>query len=213
MSLSVSLKEAERRAFRTKYDDGLWDILLGCFFLMFAIAPLLSASLGDFWSSVVFLPFWGLAYLLIWLVRRYVVSPRVGMVKFGPARRKKLMWFTTLMLVVNAIMLILGIVAAFSFGKVSGYLMALGLGLFLLFGCNLAAYLLDFPRLYVYGLMLGLSIPVGEWLFTHGYASHHGYPLTFGADSTIMILVGLLVFLRLLRKFPMPVEGIPPETA
>ena len=57
MSRQLSLKEAERKAFRTKYDDGLWDILLGCFFSMFAIAPFLSASLGDFWSSAVFVPF------------------------------------------------------------------------------------------------------------------------------------------------------------
>ena len=56
MSQKISLREAERKAFRSRYNDGLWDILLGCFFLMFVIAPYLSASLGDFWSSAVFLP-------------------------------------------------------------------------------------------------------------------------------------------------------------
>lgn len=58
MSQQISLKEAERKAFRSKYNDGLWDILLGCFFLMFAVAPYLSPTLGDFWSSVAFVPFW-----------------------------------------------------------------------------------------------------------------------------------------------------------
>ena len=68
MSQKISLKAAERKAFRTTYNDGLVDIFLGCFFLMFVIAPYLSASLGDFWSSAVFLPFWALVYLAIWLI-------------------------------------------------------------------------------------------------------------------------------------------------
>jgi hypothetical protein len=62
MQEKISLKEAEKKAFKTSFDDGLWDILIGSFFLEFAIAPLISASLGDFWSSVVFLPFWGFDY-------------------------------------------------------------------------------------------------------------------------------------------------------
>ncbi len=213
MSQEISLKEAERRVFRTKYDDGLWDIFLGCFFLIFGVALVLSPSLGDFWSSVVMLPLWGLAYLLVWLARRYVVSPRVGMVKFGPARRKKLMWFTVVMLVVNVMALILGMVAALNVGKISGNATSMFLGMQLLLGFSLAGYFLDFTRLYVYGLLLGVSPPVGEWLFTHGYATHHGFPITFGTVAGIMILTGLVIFLRLLRKFPMPVEGLPPETA
>ena len=58
MSQQISLREAERKAFRITHNDGLWDVLLGCYALMFVIAPYLSTSLGDFWSSAVFLPFW-----------------------------------------------------------------------------------------------------------------------------------------------------------
>jgi len=57
MSSQISLKEAEQKVFKTAYNDGLWDIFLGCFFMIFVIAPYLSESLGDFWISVVFLPF------------------------------------------------------------------------------------------------------------------------------------------------------------
>ncbi|MFC1935998.1 hypothetical protein ACFLX9_04540, partial [Chloroflexota bacterium] len=60
MSQRISLKEAERRAFTKAFQDGLWDILIGCIVLLWAIAPFLSTRMGDFWSSAVFLPFWGL---------------------------------------------------------------------------------------------------------------------------------------------------------
>jgi len=213
MSQKISLKEAERKAFRTTYNDGLWDIFLGCFFLMFAIAPFLSPSLGDFWSSVVFLPFWGLVFLGIRLIREHVVTPRVGVVNFGLSRKTKLAKFTVVMLAVNVIAFILGVFAALSFGKVPGQIYPIILGMILLIGFSIAAYFLDFNRLYTYGLLAGVSPLVGEWLWTQGYATHHGFPITFGTTAGIMILVGLSVFVRLLRDNPVPREGIPFEEA
>lgn len=213
MSQRISLKEAERKAFRTAYNDGLWDIFLGCFCLIFAIGPYLSSSLGDFWSSVVFLPFWGLVFLAIWLIRKHVVTTRVGVVKFGLTRKTKLAIFTIVMLVVNIIAFILGLFAALSFGKVPGQVYTIILGMIFLFGFSIAAYFLDFNRLYIYGLLVGFSPLVGEWLWTQGYASHHGFPITFGTTAGIMILVGLAVFIRLLRDNPVPREEVPFEEA
>ena len=213
MSQKISLKEAERKAFRTTYNDGLWDIFLGCFFLIFVIAPFLSTSLGDFWSSAVFVPFWGLVFLVIRLIRKHVVTPRVGVVSLGLARKTKLAKFTVVMLAVNVIAFILGLVAAFGFGKAPGQIYSITLGMIVLIGFSIAAYFLDFNRLYAYGLLVGVSPLVGEWLWTQGYATHHGFPITFGTAAGIMILVGLSVFVRLLRDHPVPQEGIPFEEA
>jgi hypothetical protein len=213
MSQQISLKEAERKAFRTTYSDGLWDVFLGCFFLIFVIAPYLSSSLGDFWSSFVFLPFWGIVYLAIALIRKWVVAPRIGVVRFGRARKARLARFTVVMLAVNAVALILGVVAAMSFSRLPGQMIAILLGLILLMGLSIAAYALDFNRLYVYGLLVGLSPVVGEWLYAHGKASHHGLPVTFGISAGIMVLVGLANLARLLRDHPVPVQEIPAEEA
>lgn len=213
MSQKISLKEAERKAFRTAYNDGLWDIFLGCFFLMFAIAPFLSPSLGDFWSSAVSLPFWGLVFLTIRLLRKHIVTPRVGVVKFGHTRKTKLAKFTIVMLAVNVIAFILGLFAALSFGQVPGKIYSIIFGMILLISFSIAAYFLDFNRLYIYGLLTMFSPLVGEWLWTQGYATHHGFPITFGTAAGIMILVGLSVFIRLLRDNPVPREGIPFEEA
>lgn len=213
MAQPISLKEAERKAFRTKTNDGLWDIFLGGYFLMFVIVLYLSPILGDFWSSVMFLPYFALAYLAILLIRKYVVTPRVGIVKFGLVRKAKLAKFTVVMVAINTSALILGILAAVSFGNVPGQVYPIILGMILLFGFSLAAYFLDYNRLYIYGLLVGFSPIVGEWLWNQGYASHHGLPITFGISGGIMILVGLVVFIQFLRDNPLPITDGPAEKA
>lgn len=207
MSQNISLKEAERKVFTTAFQDGLWDILIACFLLMFAVGPFLTATaLGDFWGAVVFLPFWALVCLAIWLIRRFVVTPRIGVVRYGPVRKTRLAAFTVVMLVVNVVALILGLVAATSFARVPGQIFSIGFGLLLLTALSVAAYLLDFRRLYVYGLLVGLSPLVGEWLYLHAHAAHHGFPITFGVTTGIISLVGLTKFALLLRDHPIPME-------
>ena len=205
MHSPVSLKSAERRAFQSTFADGLWDVFIGFFALEFAIAPLLSKSMGDFWSSAVFLPVFGVVYLIIRLVRKYVVAPRIGTVSFGKTRRQKLEKFSLIMLIANIVMFVLGIIVALNFRRFPGFGIASLLGLFLLVAFSAAAYVLDYTRLYIYGLMLFVAAPVGEWLYTNHGASHHGYPIVFGFSAGVMILTGLVLFIRLLKNNP-PVD-------
>jgi hypothetical protein len=201
MSQSISLKQAERKVFTTAFQDGLWDVFIGCFVLIFAIAPFLSTVLGDFWSSVVFLPFWALVYLAIWLVRRFVVTPRIGLVRFGSSRKAKLSRFTAIAVAVNALGFVLGVVAAQMSGK-PGWMFLTPFGLLMLTVFSLAAYYLDCTRLYLYGVLTALSPLVGEWLWACGRVSHHGFPITFGTTAAIMIIIGLIKFALLLRDHP-----------
>jgi hypothetical protein len=209
MSKPISLREAEQKAFRMRYDDGLWDIVLGCVFLMFPIAIALTPSLGDFWSSVAMLPLWALVWLGVWLVRKHIVNPRIGTMRPGPTRVAKLAKLKVVMLVANVGALILGLVVALNFRTIPGQVTGIIFGMMLLVGFSLAAYFLGFSRLYVYGLLLGLCPPVGEWLWAHGVVAHHGFPATFGTAAGVMILVGLVIFLRLVHDNPAHPESLP----
>jgi hypothetical protein len=208
VSAKISLKEAEQKAFRMWYDDGLWDVLLGSVFLMFPVGITLSPSLGDFWSSAAMVPVWAVVWLVIWQVRRRVVTPRIGTMRPGPARRAVLFRFTIVMLVANVAGLVLGLVAALTVGRIPGLLTGIIFGMMLLAGCTFAAYMLGFSRLYVYGLMLGLCPPVGEWLWSQGILAHHGFPVMFGTAAGVMILVGLVIFIRLLRNNPLDPDSL-----
>ena len=207
MSKEISLKEAEKKVFRSAYDDGMWDILIGSVLFMMVIAPFLSTSLGDFWSAGVFVPVWALVYVAIRLVRSRIVKPRIGEVRFGASRIKKLRKFTLILLVINIVAFILGLVSA-RYYRDTGWVPSFSLGLILLAGFSLAAYFLDSPRFYLYGLMIVLAVPAGEWLYQNMGFSHHGYPVSFGLASTTIITVGLVKFIQLVRNHPMPPNGL-----
>jgi hypothetical protein len=202
MKQQIDLKELERKVWTSFYEDGLEDIFLGCVILMFALAPFLSRiGFGDFWSSVVFIPFWTLIYLLLVFLRKKVVIPRIGVVSFGQARRKRLVKFNILMLVVLSIALILGIVF-FRGSATHAWVNNLRFIVVMLICFGLAAYFLGFVRLYVYGILVTGSIPIGEWLYSNVGIPHHGFPVTFGFTAVIIILTGVTLFFRLLRKNP-----------
>jgi hypothetical protein len=207
MSSPISLKDAERKVFVTATQDGLWDVFIGFVVLMFAIGPYItSTGLGDFWGSVIFLPFWLIAYLLIRAVRKQIVTPRIGVVKFGQARKTKLSKFHIVAFGVCLIGLILGIRSAVNtYG--SGFTYVIPFSLIVIVGFSVAAYFLEFTRLFFYGLLIALSPFVGEWLFVELGATHHGFPITFGTTAGIIILTGVMKFIRLLKSNPIPKDA------
>jgi hypothetical protein len=76
------------------------------------------------------------------------------------------------------------------------------MGLSLLAGFSVAAYLLDYPRLYVYRLLLFLAPSVGEWLYARHGVMHHGFPIVFDFIAGVMILTGFVTFGLLLKNNP-----------
>lgn len=211
MSQEISLKGAERKIFRSAFQDGLVEIMLGCIVLMFAIAPFLSPYLGDFWSSAVFLPFWAAVFCLLWLIRRHVIRPRIGVVEFGAWRRTRLLRFNVAMLVAGIVALILGTLSAVSFGAVPGWIHTARFSLIILLGFCLTAYFLDFAGLCLYGVLISLAPLIGEGLYALFEAPHHGYPLTFGLTAAIIMAIGLVKLVKLLRAYPLPDDRAPLE--
>ncbi len=205
MKSNKTLKEADRKLFTTYFDDGLVDIFLAAFALMFVIGPYLSVPLGDFWAAAVFLPFWGLVYLVLRYLRRRFVTPRLGSVTWGDMRKRKLRRGSIIMLVLNVIFLGLGVVA-FLLPIQSGYVMSLRFGANVLILFSVAGYFYDFSMLYLYGILIVLALPVGEWLYQTAGFSHHGYPVVFGSVAGIMLVRGLVKFFTLIKEIPPQAE-------
>jgi hypothetical protein len=92
MTQEIDLKALERKAFRSTFQDGLWDIYLGALTLIGAINVSLPAELFDEypWLQISLLMLLMLAaWLLFWAAKRFITIPRLGMVKFGTHRRKR----------------------------------------------------------------------------------------------------------------------------
>ena len=62
---------------------------------------------------------------------------------------------------------------------------------------SLAAHLLEILRYFAYGLVLASAAVAGEWLWREGLASHHGFPVMYGAAAAIVALGGLARLLLL----------------
>jgi MFS family permease len=200
---NITIKEADRKVFRTAFDDGLVDIFISCFLLMFILGPLLSVYLGDFLSSAVFLPFWALVFVILLWIRKKVIRPRVGVVKYGKVRKKKLTLFTGIMLILNVIFFILGLVA-FILPTSRGWTITIAFAGMMLISFSLAGYFLDVTRFYFYGLMLSGGFFVGEWLYQTYGVSHHGIPLVFGILTGIIFLTGLFKLITFVQDNPLP---------
>ena len=202
MSNEISLRETERKVFKSSFQDGLTDVGIGCVILMFPIALLLGPYLGDFWSPVVLLPFSWMVIFGLRLIRKFVVSPRVGIVKYGSWRISRTKRLNVLILFTLIFAAVLGFLSAVKFDVMPGWTYAARLSLVLLIGFSLAGYFLDFPRLYLYGILAALAPLIGEILYVRLDVPHHGFPVTFGITAGLMIVTGLIFFVRLLRTYP-----------
>lgn len=204
MSNEISLKETERKVFKTAFRDGLVDIGIGGFLLVFAIGPFVTPYLGDFWATIViFLPLWVILFPALWLIRKYVVTPRVGIVKYGPWRVSRMMRFNVLILIILVFSLILGVLSAVEFDTVPGWIHAARFSLIFLLVFSVAGYFLDFARLYIYGMLIALAPMIGELLYQNLKVPHHGFPVTFGLASGLITLTGVILFVRFLRDHPL----------
>ena len=201
MNNQTSLKNLEREVFRTITKDGILDIQIGSVLLIFAIAPLLSNTLGDFWSSMVFLPFWGLIFLGLRIIRKSQLKPRIGQVEFGSYRVKRLKNLNLIILVFNLAAFALGLLAFFNVFNVPG---GLPLSILLLIGFSLGGYMVESPRFYLYGIFSAITPLVGEYLYNNHGFSHHGFPVVFGILAGGMILYGVFRMITIIRDFPLP---------
>lgn len=213
MAQHISLKDVERKVFTSAFEDGLWDIFIAFVFLAWALAPVLSPTLGDFWSSAVLFGSWPFVFLALWLVRRYVVTPRVGTVQFGSWRKTRLIRFNVVMLVFLSFSAILGMVLAFGTPALPDWMHAAPFSLMVLIAFSVAGYFLDFTRLYFYGVLFALSPLVGRWLYIYRGIPHSGYPVTFGISATIAILVGLAKFIGFVGAHPLDAQEAPSQGA
>ena len=64
---------------------------------------------------------------------------------------------------------------------------------------SLAAYLLDYSRAYLYGWFFGLALPLNILL---DEAFGISFPLATAVSSAIMVLIGLILFVRFVQTHP-----------
>jgi len=210
MSPDINLKEIERKAFRSTFQDGLWDMYLGFLLLTMGMGPVLpSLDTSVMWTLGILLAFSVLVWLAFWVGKKFITTPRMGLVKFGPQRKAKLkktraVLFLSVLL--GVIMFVLRAMWNIEWAvriPIPAYVWAVQA--IVVFG--LGAYFLDVSRFYAYGMLYAMPLPVGIVLL-----QNTGLPglmfLPFGVSGGIMVIIGVVLFIRFLRDYPIPAEAV-----
>jgi hypothetical protein len=209
MSHPISLKEIERKAFSSTFQDGLWDLYLGLQLLAWGLAPLLEeiVPLSDWWVAVLAAPLM-LVYLAVFAAKKYITAPRIGHVKFGSKRKAKVKGVAAMTFVI----LLLGLfVGALWWGGTKTGLPEWVAGIplppviwmvLLITAFSLAAYFLDFSRLYLYGVLYAISLPT-RIILKQNPALGSISLIAYFVSGSVMVLIGAVLFIRFLREYPL----------
>jgi MFS family permease len=214
MNENIDLKTLEKKAYRSVFNDGIWDIFVGLLISNLGIGPLFNLLIKTPYLWVMIIPTlgWNIMALMIFMLgKKYITTPRVGYVKFGPERKSKqlkLKVFLMIMFIINLLLLILPTTDIISFSQIQPLLLSLllGFGVFT-FPFSVIAYYLDFTRLYYYSFSAGLGFFLTELL-----TPIIVYPLNniiiFGTLGLTIVLIGLYFFIQFLKKYSFSKEEV-----
>ncbi len=204
-----SLKQLERKAWRANFQDGLQEIGLGLMILAFAMAFYFEGVGILFpWNILLFLT---PALLIPTVGKFFITRPRIGLVKYGPTRQsiqKKLLVvfiFSTLVLIILVIMTHIGVFPGESVSNLPGISFMGIVGLAVVVFMGFIAYMLDFPRLFFIGIVIGSSVIVHEALYIYtGLSRTPANLISYGTAGGIILVTGVVLLLQFLRKYPLP---------
>lgn len=203
----TDLKTLERDAFRKFYDDGIFDIYVGTMLIAMGVAAVFADRMNSEALSMLLVLGLGVAVtvpLLLW--RRHLLRSRLGEFKPGPARRRKIS-ATRIVLLGSVLLGVLAFtVAAIAYRSdssvdVAGLVVPLlwFLNSMIVFGAM--AYLLDVPRFYIHGVVIGSAMPILIWPDVLWDTRVPPW-LAFGAPGLIVAGVGLYKLIHFLRDYP-----------
>ena len=194
----------EKKAWKSCFQDGLWDIFLGLILLGFGIAPFIEEITGVTYL-IIYIILLVLGYIIFYGGKKYITIPRIGNVKFGQKRKSK----KIKVVIILAISVIFGLAAILLTQtdiipyKIDISIWGIIFAINALIVFSLLAYYLDFPRLYIYSIFFATSIFIVETSSSH-VGSTYDTLIGFGMSGVIVILVGFLHLTRFVRRYPLP---------
>ena len=207
MVSSIDLKQIERKAYRSTYQDGIWDIYMGTVVVLMGLFLYHPESGYSAINIIMMVLLLSLAYSLFWAGKKYITLPRMGQVRFGPVRQRRKKTMAIILGVIVLIQIIFVGLTAVSryYPQVGGRLFgstdaglatvaAIG-SLFVGLPMLLMAYMIDFPRGYYIAVLMSLAV------FLMILTNQPLYPAVLGI---LIIIPGVVLLINFLKKYPLP---------
>ena len=209
MNQILHLKDIEKRAFRSTFEDGLWDIYLGGLLFCMGMGPgLVAFGLSNQLIMTVMIIL--ILFLMIgfFISKRVITVPRLGLVKVGKERKLKLRKVTLLFTLSFLVGIIFFLAPALGFNRLLHFfglipipVLAFGIMSILCFG--MAAYFMDYPLFLLYGFLYAIPFPLAIFLnilFNIRYA----FLITYPAASFPMIGIGSVHLYQFMNRYGSP---------
>lgn len=194
---TINLKELERKAYLSFFEDGLLDILLGLWLLGLAWLMWSDSAALIGVLALLIVPLFG-------LLKRWVTIPRIGVVRLKPSQKRRAGWQMTLGVGVFFLMLVMSL-GLFANGRADNLQAFLSQNIDFIFGAlialplALAALVTGVWRWLVYAAVLLAIFAVGQ------FAPFDAPAATF-ISGVILALSGLGVLIGFMRRYPRPLE-------
>ena len=194
----MDLKRLELNTWETQFIDGTADIGIG---ILIGISTVFRFNPDISYYHWVWML---LPALFIFLVKKYITTPRIGVVKFSKQRKRK----DRLYILIASIIIAILFAIAFTFQIGDWYFtlsktkIIVAVIIFTIW-CSIA-YFRDFPRLYLYAFLMTLS-----FLLTDTNSLKEGIPIgayAWSISSLIMVAIGVVYLVKFIEKYPLPKE-------
>ena len=208
MTKRTSLREIEKKTYMSYHQDGLLDIFVGIYVLLFGIGILL-LTMTDFSTWFLIPAIFPALMIPVWIsAKKRITMPRIGYVNFGVRGATKMMAiFIGLMVFGLGAFMVFGLGA--SMGEewaltlrdffISNSMLIIGIGAAVV--SSLFAYTMGLKRLYGYGLLIFV-------LFFIGYFIAIPFEYFLVTIGFVISITGFVLLMRFLQKYPLP-QGEP----
>ncbi|MBN1800996.1 MAG: hypothetical protein JW891_05775 [Candidatus Lokiarchaeota archaeon] len=187
----MNLKKTKSRLNQSIFKDGMWDIMIGSLLLfVYVIGNLFNLPYLECFA------YWVTINIILRIVQKKVLIPRMGRVELDDFRYKDYAPFVAL-----GIGGLLGLAIVFlQIGKdslLTHSLMTVLPGVLII-----AAYIINYKRLYYYSLAMEIAFLVSLWYFFNLNTTSEIEAVMFLFISLIIISVGTYMLIKYVKEHP-----------
>ncbi|MBC8277100.1 MAG: hypothetical protein H8E46_02640 [FCB group bacterium] len=209
MNDNLDLANIERKTWTHQFKDGLTEIMLGWIIICVALFErnLIFGLPEALVPALMFVPMF-----LIFAVKKYIIESRIGKVKYAiftsPLHKKSILYSSAIIIPAFIIYLI-DSKTGLNWITLNGHNLTglIILWLALIIDHAILAKMLKFQRLFYYICLMGGALVLSE-IFSAYRFSQFIITLPPAAGGLILIMAGLYLFIKLLKKYPKPAGGL-----
>ena len=197
MSLKLNLKEIEKKVWQLNFQDGITDITIALVLIITTICQIFNELRFSLYLLYI------VPVLFSTIAKKHITSPRIGLVKFSKNRNKKRHLLSLTITAFLFVMLIFTITGSLNILQPATPVI---LGFIILTICSVIAFVLNYNRMYIYGILITFSFTLSE-LAIHKTGLISNGAFAWLISGVIILSVGIFYLILFLKKYPKPNYG------